>query len=185
MLTRSHDHSAAPPCVRIRRAQREDVPSLLRLACGFDDVVEHLNTWGVAELTSHVERHHQSPTATGCLIAADTSSLVGVATYQVVQLPRWPDPAMLVSRVIVVPSRRRQHIGTRLIQALARQADLTGCGPMMWRVAPNDLIGIRFSERLGARATVGRGDFFLSGDAVRWLVLALEDTDSEPDGLGS
>ncbi len=175
MLTRPHDDSIAPPRVRIRAARREDVPTLLRLAYGCDDVVERLNTWGVAELAIHVERDRQSPTATGCLVAADISSLVGVATYQVVQLPRWPDPAMQISRVIVVPSRRRQHIGTRLMQALARQADLIGCGPMMWRVAATNVIGIRFSEGLGAHASDGRGDFFLSGNAVRWLALALEE----------
>jgi hypothetical protein len=62
------------------------------------------------------------------------------------------------------------------MQALARQADLIGCGPMTWRVAA-DPIAIRFSQRSGA-TPYASGAFCLSSDAARWLALGLEDLDS-------
>lgn len=156
--------------MRIRPANRADIPALLPLAQNLIDVEQHLNTLGVMAAIAGTDWVPRTEPDFGCLLAEDADgTFVGVASYSVLHAPPTQYRALHVSGVFVIAARRRNRIGSRLMRALASEAGRRACGPMTWRVPENDSVAAEFSARVGARANGDPLAFSLSGAAVRQL----------------
>jgi GNAT superfamily N-acetyltransferase len=168
--------------MRIRPANRADIPALLPLAPGLIEVEQHLNTWALTEAIAGTDWVRLREPDVGCLLAEDADgTLVGMASYYVLHAPptRHVQATLHVNGVLVLTTHRRRHIGTDLVRALASEAGRRGCGPMVWQVPDGDPVAPQFSARLGARMTGDPLVAPLSGDAVRWLASGRADSEAD------
>jgi GNAT superfamily N-acetyltransferase len=158
----------AEPPLRIRRATRRDVPTIVALIRG---LAEYERLAHEVEATAdRIRRHgfgrHRYFETLLCLRGRQP---IGFALYFFTYSTFLARPTLYLEDLFVLPDERGRGAGKRLLEALARIAVRRGCGRVEWAVLDWNAPAIRFYESLGA---VLRKDWVLTrltGEPLRRL----------------
>jgi GNAT superfamily N-acetyltransferase len=157
-----------PAPLRLRRATRRDVPTILALIRGLADY----------EKLAHVVRATPARLARDgfgrrrtfrVLLAERGRRAVGFALYFFAYSTFLARPTLFLEDLYVVPEERGSGAGKRLLRALAQAAVKAGCGRMDWLVLADNLPAIGFYENLGATLHPGWVPARLKDAALRKL----------------
>ena len=142
--------------VRIRRADRSDAKTLLRLVCALADY-EKLDR-PTAEAQTRLMRDGWpsvgEPRFQSWLAeAADANGAVEAVGYAITFFTYSSFLArrtLYIEDIFILPERRREGIGTALFDALVVEAQAQGCGRMEWVVLDWNTSAQQFYQNLGA-----------------------------------
>lgn len=139
-----------PPALRIRRATRRDVPTILALIRG---LAEYERLTREVEATADRLRRHGFGRRRyfETLICWRGRKAVGFALYFFTYSTFLARPTLYLEDLFVLPEERGRGAGRALLAAVARVAARRGCGRMEWAVLGWNTPAIRFYKRLGAR----------------------------------
>jgi GNAT superfamily N-acetyltransferase len=156
------------PALRIRRATRRDVATILELIRG---LAEYEKLLGEVEATQARLRRHgfgrQRYFET--LLCERDGQAIGFALYFYTYSTFLARPTLYLEDLFVRPDERGRGAGRALLTALAALARRRGCGRMEWAVLDWNAPSIKFYEALGARL---RRDWILTrltGEPLRRL----------------
>src|SRR5512132_1060236 len=108
-----------------------------------------------------------------CLVAEESSDLVGFLVYHFVAFTYRAKPNLIIKELYIAGPHRSRGVGKLLMKAVAKEAAFTGCGMIKWWVAKWNERGIEFYERLGAK--IDSDEFQLSEKAFRDLAASVEE----------
>lgn len=139
-----------PGALRIARATRRDVPTIIRLIRG---LAEYERLARQMEATAARIRRHGFGRRRyfETLICRRGGAPIGFALYYFTYSTFLGRPTLYLEDLFVVPEERGHGAGRALLGALARIARRRGCGRMEWTVLDWNTPSIRFYEKLGAR----------------------------------
>ena len=153
---------------RIARATDRDVPVILALIKGLAEY-EKLS----AEVTATEERLRATlfgrDKAAEVLLAWDGDTPVGFAVYFQSYSTFLGRPGIYLEDLFVLPERRGQGHGRRLLAEVARVAVKRNCGRLEWSVLDWNDPALRFYRSLGAKAMDEWTIYRVTGDALRKL----------------
>lgn len=136
--------------LRIRRATRRDIPTILALIRGLAEY-ERL-TRALQATVARLRRHGFGRWRYfEALICWRGRTAVGFALYFFAYSTFLARPTLYLEDLFVVPEARGQGAGKALLAAVARIAVRRGCGRLEWAVLDWNTPAIRFYRRLGAR----------------------------------
>jgi GNAT superfamily N-acetyltransferase len=146
------------PTLRIRRASRRDVPTILALIRG---LAEYERLAHEVEATAErLRRHGFGPRRYfETLLCLRGRRPVGFALYFFTYSTFLARPTLYLEDLFVLPEERGRGAGKLLLSTLARIAAGKGCGRMEWAVLDWNAPSIKFYEGLGA---VLRRDWILT-----------------------
>ncbi len=104
-----------------------------------------------------------------CVLAVEGDTAVGFALFFSTYSTWRGRPGIWLEDLFVVPERRGEGIGKRLLAHLASLAVARECGRLEWTVLDWNEPAIRFYESLGARAMSEWTTHRLDGDALAAL----------------
>lgn len=136
--------------LRIARATRRDVPTILRLIRG---LAEYERLAPQMRATAARLRRHGFGRRRyfDALICRRARAPVGLALYYFTYSTFLGRPTLYLEDLFVLPAARGRGAGRALLRELARIAARRGCGRMEWTVLDWNTPSIRFYEKLGAR----------------------------------
>jgi GNAT superfamily N-acetyltransferase len=136
--------------LRIARATRRDVPTILRLIRGLAEYerLARQMTATAARLRRHGFGRRRYFEA---LICRRGRAPIGFALYYFTYSTFLGRPTLYLEDLFVLPEERGRGAGRALLGALARVAARRDCGRMEWTVLDWNTPSIRFYEKLGAR----------------------------------
>src|SRR5512132_2971822 len=86
-----------------------------------------------------------------CLVAEESSDLVGFLVYHFVAFTYRAKPNLIIKELYIAGPHRSRGVGKLLMKAVAKEAAFTGCGMIKWWVAKWNERGIEFYKQLGAK----------------------------------
>jgi ribosomal protein S18 acetylase RimI-like enzyme len=145
--------------VRVRRARRGDLPSVLAL---FDELDRLQRDWrlftprpGVADEVRRKYAEAMTRSDVMVAVAEDGAEVVGMAFAEAQMPSRFSDERSLeISGVVVRAERRREGIGRLLVQEAVRFARERGLRWVSLRTYGPNVEAMEFWEGLGFRARV-------------------------------
>ena len=163
----------------IRKLTEPDIPQVLALMKELAIFEQYIDVFAITEADVREHGFQRSPPTVTCFVAAEpqpdgTSVLFGMLVYYIIPYTATATPTLFIKELFVDARGRGQGIGTRLMQAAAREACRLGCGAIKWQVANWNTEGRQFYEKLGAQANPTWIDYALSAAAIQ----ALADSDS-------
>jgi GNAT superfamily N-acetyltransferase len=162
--------------MRIRKAVEADVPNLLPLMRELAKFERYNDAFAITEEILREQGFRRSPPEFECFVAEEDLKLIGLLVYYFVPFTYRAKPNIIMKELYVAEGHRSKGVGELLMQAVAREAEQTGCGMIKWWVAKWNDRGIQFYERLGARIDPDWHEFQMSEKAFRNL--AASDTES-------
>lgn len=142
--------AARRPALRIARATRRDVPTILALIRGLAEYERLAHE--VQATAARLRRHGFGRTRYfETLLCWSGPTPVGFALYFYSYSTFLARPTLYLEDLFVRPDARGQGAGRALLARLARLAVRRGCGRLEWAVLDWNEPAIRFYERLGAR----------------------------------
>jgi len=155
----------------IRRATEQDIPQLLNLMKGLARFEKYIDSFRVEERDLLEQGFRKDPPDFHALVAQqDDESLQGMLVYYFVPFTSQGKPTLYIKELYVDEGGRSGGVGTALMKAAAEIAINHGCGAMRWLVASWNKDGIRFYERMGAKANLQWADFMMEEDAMKKLI---------------
>jgi GNAT superfamily N-acetyltransferase len=144
--------------VRIRRAEREDAPTLIRLITALAEF-EHLEPPDAAAQARLIQdgwpEDAGRPRFTAWLAEGETENGGREAAGYAVTFETYSSflaqPTFYIEDIFVLPSHRRKSVGSALLRRLIQEAWETGCGRMEWVVLDWNTGAQQFYQRIGAR----------------------------------
>ncbi len=143
--------------ITIRRAAREDAPALIRLITALAEF-EHLPPPDAAaqeRLMRDGWPEEGGRPRFAAWLAEETTAQAMQAVGYAVTFETYSSflalPTFYIEDIFVLPSHRRQSVGTALIGRLIQEAWETGCGRMEWVVLDWNTGAQQFYQRLGAQ----------------------------------
>ncbi len=110
-----------------------------------------------------------------CVLAVDGGEAVGFALFFSTYSTWRGRPGIWLEDLFVIPARRGEGIGKRLLRHLAALAVARECGRLEWSVLDWNEPAIRFYESLGAKQMSEWTTHRVDGDALRMLGASEED----------
>ncbi|MDP9253429.1 MAG: GNAT family N-acetyltransferase [Verrucomicrobiota bacterium] len=136
--------------MQIRRATEADIPRLLVLMRELACFEKYIDAFAVTEDVLREQGFRRSPPDFHCFVAEENNDLVGMLVYYFVPFTDRAKPKLIIKELYVSESHRHEGIGRLLMKTVAEIAAQSNCGVIKWQVAPWNVDGIRFYERLGA-----------------------------------
>lgn len=152
--------------VRIEPATKRDIPLVLKLIKGLAEYEKLVHELSVSEERLQESLFGNSPAAE-ILIAYSAEDAVGFAVFFQNYSTFLGRPGIYLEDLFVIPECRKQGIGRRLLEHVARIAVKRGCGRLEWSVLDWNKAAIEFYEGLGAQAMDQWTVYRLSGSALR------------------
>lgn len=152
--------------IRIESATERDISVVLELINGLADYEELSNEVAVSEQRLRETLFGESPAAE-VLIAYSAQDAVGFAVFFQNYSTFLGRAGIYLEDLFVLPKWRKQGIGRRLLERVARLAVERGCGRMEWSVLDWNKPAIAFYESLGAQAMDQWTVYRLTGAALR------------------
>ena len=153
----------------IRKAEEADIPNLLTLMRELAVFEKYINAFAITEEGLREQGFLRSPPDFHCLVAEDNETLVGMLVYYFVPFTYRAKPNLIIKELYVAEQQRSKGVGKVLMQAVAREAEKSGCGQIKWWVAKWNHRSIQFYERLGGKIDGDWHEFQMSGDEFRDL----------------
>lgn len=154
--------------LRIRTAERSDVPLILRFIQGLAEYEklahECLATEAELERTLFGERAYAE-----VLLAFHGDDPAGFALFFHNYSTFLARPGIYLEDLFVDPAHRGHGVGKVLLSRLATLAVERGCGRLEWSVLDWNVDAIGFYERLGARPMSDWTVYRVTGDALKQL----------------
>jgi GNAT superfamily N-acetyltransferase len=165
------------PELRIERATERDVPLILRLIKGLAEYekLAHEVTATEAELR---ETLFGARPAGEVIIGYTGDVPVGFALFFPNYSTFLAKPGLYLEDLFVVPEWRGHGFGRGLLTHLAKLAVERGCGRFEWSVLDWNEPAIGFYRSLGAKLMDGWSIFRVTGDALRQLASAPDESRS-------
>jgi GNAT superfamily N-acetyltransferase len=159
---------ASPQTLRIRTAERGDVPLILRFIQGLAEYEklahECLATEAELERTLFGERAYAE-----VILAFRGDDPAGFALFFHNYSTFLARPGIYLEDLFVDPAHRGHGVGKILLSRLAALAVERGCGRLEWSVLDWNVDAIGFYERLGARPMSDWTVYRVTGDALKQL----------------
>ena len=155
--------------MRIRKAVEADVPNLLPLMRELAKFERYDDAFAITEEVLRDQGFRRSPPDFECFVAEEDLKLTGLLVYYFVPFTYRAKPNIVMKELYVADGQRSKGVGERLMKAVAREAERTGCGMIKWWVAKWNDRGIQFYERLGARIDPDWHEFQMSEKSFRDL----------------
>lgn len=153
----------------IREAKETDIPKLLALMKELARFERYIDVFAVTEDDLLVQGFRRSPPDFHCFVADEAGELIGMVVYYFIPFTAVAKPTLFIKELFIAAEGRSRGTGKLLMKAVAVEAMLKGCGAIKWQVAPWNKEGIKFYERLGAKANHDWVDFGMSAEAMREL----------------
>ncbi len=158
---------------KVRAAALDDLPALVELLEEMD------RFYGETEAEPTDVRLDQArqalfgaTPAAHALVAADTDSMVGFATYSFL----WPavglTRSLFLKELYVAEPARRQGVGRLLMHHLALTAHETGCSRVEWTTDNDNRLAQAFYKGLGANVNTGKLSYRVQGSEEIHLLRA-------------
>jgi GNAT superfamily N-acetyltransferase len=152
----------------IRRAGPDDTPTIARLIRALAEYEQLAHTVVLDERRLREHLFGPRPFAE-VLLAEDAGEVVGFALFFHNYSTFAGSPTLYLEDLFVVPQRRGQGHGRKLLAALARLAVERGCGRLEWCVLNWNQPAIDFYRSLGAKPMSDWTVYRLTGDPLRAL----------------
>jgi GNAT superfamily N-acetyltransferase len=136
--------------VRVRAATVEDLPLIVRLIRGLAEYERLLEQCNASEELLREHLFGARPYAE-VIIAKDREGAAGFALFFHNYSTFLTKPGLYLEDLFVLPERRGNGVGRRLLARLAEIAVERGCGRLEWSVLDWNEPAIGFYKRLGAR----------------------------------
>lgn len=151
--------------VLIRRAERADVPDILRLIVALAIYEREPDAVKVTE-ESLAETLFGDAPRVFVHVAEEDGRVVGVALWFLTYSTWTGAPSLYLEDLFVEESARGSGAGRALFQALAREAKARGCARMDWAVLDWNEQARGFYTRLGGHHSTGWQPWRLEGEAL-------------------
>ena len=162
--------------MEIRKAVEADIPNLLPLMRQLAEFEKYADDFAVTEHVLREQGFHRSPPDFHCLVAEESSDLVGLLVYHFVAFTYRAKPTLIIKELYIAGTHRSRGVGKLLMKAVAKEAAFTGCGMIKWWVAKWNERGIEFYKQLGAKIDSDWHEFQLSEKAFRDLAGSVEES---------
>jgi GNAT superfamily N-acetyltransferase len=151
--------------VLIRRAERADVPDILRLIVALAVYEREPDAVKATEesLTETIFGEHPSVFVH---VAEEDGRVVGVALWFLTYSTWTGAPSLYLEDLFVEETARGSGAGRALFQALAREAKARGCARMDWAVLDWNEQARAFYTRLGGHHSTGWQPWRMEGEAL-------------------
>lgn len=166
--------------ITVRRADREDAPTLLKLIEALADFekLEPPTPEAQERFLAHGWPTDDSrPHFSAWLAEAETpeeTQAVGYAITFTTYSSFLARPTLYLEDIFVLPSHRRQAVGTILLNRLVQEAWETGCGRMEWVVLDWNTNAQRFYQKHGAQHLHDWQVYRLDRDGMEKLLASRE-----------
>lgn len=137
--------------ITIRKALESDSDKLWTLMKDLAIFEKYIDSFAITPEIVRESGFRKSPPDFFCIVAEVNLQIAGMLVYYFVPYTAQNRPAIYMKELYVVESYRGQNIGEQLMNALKNEAKLSSCHTIKWTVAPWNMAGIRFYERLGAK----------------------------------
>jgi GNAT superfamily N-acetyltransferase len=142
--------SQAEPLIRIRRADRKDADTLLRLIRGLAEYEKLPPPDAGAHARLIRDLFSETPRIEAYLVE-DGGTPAGYALVFETYSSFLALPTLYLEDIFVLPEFRSRKLGYALFKAMVAEAHRRGCGRMEWAVLDWNRLAIDFYQRLGAR----------------------------------
>ena len=154
--------------LRIRPAEREDLPLIASLIRGLADYEGLAHAVRMEEATLGQYLFGERPMAE-VLIGESQGVPSGFALFFHNFSTFEGRPGIWLEDLFVVPAARRSGLGTALLSRVAAIAHERGCGRLEWTVLDWNMMAINFYRSLGARALTDWTTMRLDADSLERL----------------
>jgi GNAT superfamily N-acetyltransferase len=154
--------------VVIRKATRDDVPTILRLIRDLAEYEKEPHQVVATEEDLHREGFGDKPSF-HCLIAEDAGTPIGFALYFFTYSTWTGTRCLWLEDLFVRPDDRGRGAGILMMKTLAREAVSEKCKRFVWQVLDWNTPSIQFYEKLGAKIMNGWLTVRLEGEALAAL----------------
>jgi len=159
----------------VRKAVEADVPMLLPLMRELAEFEKYAKEFVITEEILREQGFRRFPPDFHCLVAEESSQLVGFLVYYFVPFTYRAKPNVIIKELYVAEGHRSKRVGELLMRAIAKEASRTGCGMIKWWVAKWNERGIKFYERLDAKIDIDWLEFQMSEQTFRDLAASSAD----------
>ena len=165
------------PELRIERATERDVPLILRLIKGLAEYEKLAHEMTATEAGLRETLFGTRPAAE-VIIGYTGDTPAGFALFFPNYSTFLAKPGLYLEDLFVVPEWRGHGFGRGLLTHLAKLAVERGCGRFEWSVLDWNEPAIGFYKSLGAKLMDGWSIFRVTGDALRQLASAPDESRS-------
>ncbi len=137
--------------MRIRKAVEADSEQLWPLMKELAIFEKYLDSFAITPEIVRESGFKKSPPDFYCIVAEDNNKIAGMLIYYFLPYTAGNRPAIYMKELFVDEKYRGKKIGEQLMNALKEEAKLNNCSQIKWTVAPWNVAGIKFYERLGAK----------------------------------
>jgi ribosomal protein S18 acetylase RimI-like enzyme len=141
-----------PLIIRIAKAEdSEQLWCLMKELAVFEKYIESF------AITPSIVREcgfEKTPPDFYCIVAEDQGLIVGMLVYYFIPYTAQNKSAIYMKELYVEVNSRGKNIGKKLMNALKEEAIRFNCTQIKWTVAPWNIDGQRFYERLGAKVNM-------------------------------
>lgn len=155
----------SPSQIRLRAAQREDVPVILRFIRGLAEYERLAHECEATEAALESTLFGDRPAAE-VVLAFVGSDAAGFALFFHNYSTFLAQPGLYLEDLFVDPGFRGRGVGRALLAHLAAIAEARGCGRFEWSVLDWNVDAIAFYEKLGARGMSDWTVHRVTGDAL-------------------
>ena len=143
----------------IRKAVEADADALWELMRELAIFEKYIDVFAITPDIVRESGFRESPPDFYSIVAEEAGKLCGMLVYYFLPYTAQARPAIYMKELFVAEAHRGCGVGERLMRALGAEAEANGCTTIKWTVAPWNVPGIRFYERLGAKESTDWLDF--------------------------
>lgn len=150
---------------RVRRAERADVPEILRLVVALAVYEREPDAVKATEASLHEALFGENPSVFVHVAEAD-GEIVGIALWFLTYSTWTGRPSLYLEDFFVTEAARGKGAGRALFQALAREARARGCARIDWAVLDWNEKAKSFYRHIGGHHSTGWQPWRLEGEAL-------------------
>ena len=145
--------------MEIRKAVEGDADALWGLMRELAVFEKYIDVFAITPDIVRESGFRKNPPDFYSIVAEEAGKLCGMLVYYFLPYTAQGRPAIYLKELFVAAAHRSGGVGERLMRALEVEAKANGCTTIKWTVAPWNVPGIRFYERLGAKENSDWLDF--------------------------
>ena len=136
--------------INIRKAIATDSENIFLLMEKLAVFEKYIDSFAITPEIVRNSGFQKSPPDFYCFVAEVNDKIAGILVYYFHPYTAQNCPAIYMKELYVDENYRNNKIGEKLVNALKREAVLNNCKQIKWTVAPWNIKGQNFYEKLGA-----------------------------------